>query len=93
MSTMQAVPLQGCIIEYTYTVRYIPAEEGGYLAQVPALNGATTQGETLEEARAMVKDLIQGHIEALLKLGRPVPEETEVYQGEKLTVKLSVSVA
>jgi hypothetical protein len=31
----------------------------------PALNGAATQGETLEEAREMTKDLIIGYLEAL----------------------------
>jgi predicted RNase H-like HicB family nuclease len=35
---------------YEYTVIFEPAEEGGYLAHVPALNGLTTEGETLEEA-------------------------------------------
>lgn len=80
-------------MECTYTVIYEPAEEGGYLARVPALDAAT-QGETLAEARAMAKDLIQGHIEALLKLGRPVPQETRAYKkGEKVTVRLAVSVA
>jgi predicted RNase H-like HicB family nuclease len=40
-----------------------PAEEGGYVVHVPALNGAATQGETLEEAREMAKDLIIGYLE------------------------------
>ncbi|MBI1743489.1 type II toxin-antitoxin system HicB family antitoxin [Candidatus Acetothermia bacterium] len=57
---------------YTYTVIFERAEEGGYLARVPTL-GATTQGETLAEAREMARDLIQGHLEALLKMGRSIP--------------------
>lgn len=78
-------------MEYTYTVIYEPAEEGGYLAHIPALQ-TTTQGETLSEARAMARDLIKSHIEALLKLGRPIPLETKAYKGERVTVSLDVVV-
>ena len=54
---------------YRYTVIFEPAEEGGYVVYVPALNGAATQGETLEEAWEMAKDLIIGYLEALAKNG------------------------
>jgi antitoxin HicB len=60
---------------YRYTVIFEPAEEGGYVVHVPALNGAATQGETLEEAREMAKDLIMGYLEALAKDGIPAPVE------------------
>ncbi|MBI1729779.1 type II toxin-antitoxin system HicB family antitoxin [Candidatus Acetothermia bacterium] len=80
-------------MELTYTVIFEPAEEGGYLAHVPALNDATTQGETLEDARFWVKDLIQGYLESLLKAGQPLPTEHEKYEGEKVTIKLAVEVA
>jgi predicted RNase H-like HicB family nuclease len=60
---------------YRYTVVFEPAEEGGYVVHVPALNGAATQGETLEEAREMAKDLIAGYLEALAKDGIPAPTE------------------
>src|SRR5262245_39595886 len=60
---------------YRYTVIFEPAEEGGYVVHVPALNGAATQGETLEEAREMAKDLIIGYLEALAKDGTPAPVE------------------
>ena len=59
---------------HRYTVIFEPAEEGGYVVHVPALNGAATQGETLEEARQMAKDLIIGYLEALAKDGTPTPD-------------------
>jgi predicted RNase H-like HicB family nuclease len=63
------------------------------LAHVPTLD-ATTQGETLEEARDMAKDLIQGHLEALLKMGQPITKETRrTKDGEPVTVTLTVAVA
>lgn len=79
-------------MDFSYTVIFEPAEEGGYVVRVPALNGATTQGETLEEARAMAADLIQSCIEAQLKMGRPIPIEKprQRAQGELITVSVRV---
>ena len=37
-----------------------PAEEGGYWAEVPALPGCITEGETMEEVMANLKDAIEG---------------------------------
>lgn len=40
-----------------------PAEEGGYWAEVPALPGCITEGDTLEEVTANSKDAIEGWLE------------------------------
>ena len=42
-----------------------PAEEGGYVVTCPSLRGVVTEGETLEEARAMAADAIAGYLELL----------------------------
>ena len=39
------------------------AEEGGYWAEVPALPGCITEGETMEEVRANLQDAIKGWLE------------------------------
>ncbi|MFN6561461.1 MAG: type II toxin-antitoxin system HicB family antitoxin [Nostoc sp. ChiSLP01] len=39
------------------------AEEGGYWAEVPALPGCVTEGETMEEVMANLKDAIEGWLE------------------------------
>jgi predicted RNase H-like HicB family nuclease len=81
---------------YSYTVIFEPAEEGGYVVRVPALPGCVTQGETLEEAREMAADAIQGHIEALVMTGQPVPietEETEVLKTEKISIPVQPAEA
>jgi len=78
----------------SYTVVFEPAEEGGYCVHVPALPGCFTQGETLEEAREMAKEAIQGHIEALAMVGEPIPEEIEepaVPHTEKIDVHVRVA--
>ena len=73
-----------------------PAEEGGFVATCPAFAGLVTEGDTLDEARAMVKDAIDGYLESLRKDGitppediklsaDPVKEEIEVALPEPLT--------
>jgi predicted RNase H-like HicB family nuclease len=37
-----------------------PAEDGGYWAEVPALPGCVSQGETMEETMANVREAITG---------------------------------
>ena len=62
---------------YTFTVVFEPAEEGGYTVTCPALPGLVTEGDTLEEARRMAADAIQGYLESLKELGRPLPPSEE----------------
>jgi predicted RNase H-like HicB family nuclease len=40
-----------------------PAEEGGYWAEVPALPGCITEGDTMEELMANLEDAISGWLE------------------------------
>ena len=40
-----------------------PAEEGGYWAEVPALPGCITEGETIEEVIINLKDAMVGWLE------------------------------
>lgn len=61
-----------------YTVVLTPdPEEGGYTVRVPALPGCNTQGDTREEALANAREAIEGCLETLRELGRPIPEETK----------------
>jgi antitoxin HicB len=59
---------------YTYTVVLEPDEDaGGYTVTCPALPGLVTEGDTLEEARAMAADAIRCYLESLRKDGLPLP--------------------
>lgn len=69
-----------------YTVIFEPAEEGGYIASVPALQGCVTQGDTFEEAVEMVKDAIDGYIAVLKDLKKEIPKE----RGDIVVTKVSV---
>ena len=71
--------------EYSYTVFFEPALEGGYIVTVPALPGLVTEGDTLDEAREMARDAIRAYLESLIKDGEPIPEEDNSLQ-EKIKI-------
>lgn len=48
-----------------YTVIIHQAEEGGYWAEVPALPGCYSQGETLEEPMKNTQEAVEAHPKAL----------------------------
>ena len=58
-----------------YTVRVHPAAEGGFWAEVPALPGCFSQGESLEEVTAHVRDAIECCLASLAMDGKPFPVE------------------
>lgn len=62
-------------MEYSYTVLFEPAEEGGFVVTCPALPGLVTEGDTLEEAREMAEDAIRAYIESLRKDNLPIPSD------------------
>ncbi|MFI5020793.1 MAG: type II toxin-antitoxin system HicB family antitoxin [Alphaproteobacteria bacterium] len=61
--------------EYSYTAVFEPAEEGGYVVYFPAIPNLATEGETLEEARAMAADCLRGYLEVLTRSGDVPPPE------------------
>ncbi len=74
---------------YRYTAIFEPAQEGGYVVTVPALNGLTTEGETLEEARTMAADAIRCYLESLQKHGEEIPVESDAPIMRRIAVNLS----
>ncbi len=59
-----------------------PAEEGGFWAEVPAMPGCVTEGETIDEVRANLREAIEGWLEA----GEPSAEITEEDQVLELAL-------
>ncbi len=60
-----------------------PAQEGGYWAEVPGFPGCVSEGETLDEVRANIREAFQGAFETLQQ--RPVPAQ-EPGQAEEIEV-------
>lgn len=61
--------------KYRFTVILEREEEGGYHAFCPALRGCHTQGNTLDEALANVKEAVEAYLESLKAHGEPPPVE------------------
>ena len=51
-------------------------EEGGYHVYCPSLPGCHSQGETIDEALANIREAIDLFIEDMLENGEAVPEDT-----------------
>ena len=58
------------------------AEEGGYWAEVPALPGCATQGETMDELLANMREAVAAWLEA----ETPEPEPSKAIRVVELTV-------
>jgi len=58
-----------------YTIVLHPAEEGGYWAEVPALPGCYSQGETVEKTIMNIKKAVASHLIALKAEGRQPPRD------------------
>jgi len=60
---------------YRYTVIIEREDDGGFHAFCPALPGCHTQGETLEETLANIREAIQVYLESLKAHNEPLPVE------------------
>jgi antitoxin HicB len=58
---------------------------GGYSVAVPVLPGCVSQGDTREEALAMIREAIELYLESLEAHGDPVPGPIEI---ERVTVSV-----
>ena len=60
---------------HRYTVIVEPEPEGGYHAYCPALKGCHTQGDTVDEAIANIREAIEVFIQSVEAHGEPIPKE------------------
>jgi len=60
-----------------FTILIHKAEEGGFWAEVPALPGCFSQGESIEETIANTKEAIGLHISCLREDGEEIPVDNE----------------
>lgn len=56
-----------------YPIVIYPSDEGGYVAEVPALKGCLAQGETLAETLEELEIVTKLWIETAEKHGQPLP--------------------
>jgi len=61
-----------------YPVVLIPdLEDGGFTAECPAIPGCVSEGKTVEEAMANIRDAIEGCLAVLREKGEPIPESAD----------------
>jgi antitoxin HicB len=58
---------------YRVPLVFAPQPEGGYTVTSPALPELLTEGDTLEEAHANVRDAFEAVVELYAEQGRPLP--------------------
>jgi predicted RNase H-like HicB family nuclease len=60
---------------HRFTVIFEREDEGGYHVFCPTLPGCHTQGETIEEGMANIREAIELYLETLVEDGLPIPKE------------------
>ena len=75
-----------------YKIVLYPAEEGGYVVEIPDLPGCLSQEETIEKAYAMIRDAQKLWIETALELGREIPEPADDDYSGKFNVRVPKSL-
>jgi predicted RNase H-like HicB family nuclease len=63
------------VANWYYTVLFEPEDDGGYHAFCPTLRGCHSQGDTLEEATANIREAIALYLESLQADGLEPPVE------------------
>jgi antitoxin HicB len=66
--------------------------EGGYTVTSPALPELVTEGDTVEEALANVKDALAAVVELYEDLGKKLPRRLELH-AETIAIEYPVTVA
>jgi len=62
-------------VTYRYTVILEREADGGFHAYCPALKGCHSQGDSLDEAVANIREAIEVYLESVAEQGEPIPQE------------------
>ena len=65
-------------MQYKIPLVLEPQPEGGYTVTSPLLPELVTEGDSIDDAMANVKDALAAVIEAYHDLGRSLPQNTEI---------------
>lgn len=79
--------------KYFYTVQIEPAEEGGFIASIPAIPGCHTQGETLERTIRNAEEAITAMLVSYMKHGEGIPIEEAEFIPPPLTSPFAARVS
>ncbi|MBZ4687479.1 MAG: antitoxin HicB [Clostridia bacterium] len=77
-----------------YKIVLYPAEEGGYVIEIPSLPGCISQGETVQEALEMIQDAKKLWLETAIEDNIEIPEPSkgvDEYSG-KINLRMPKSL-
>jgi predicted RNase H-like HicB family nuclease len=60
--------------KHEFDVVFEPQDDGGYTAYVPDLPGCVSEGETLDEAAAMIREAMALYLESRQERGWALPQ-------------------
>jgi predicted RNase H-like HicB family nuclease len=73
---------------YDFKVLIEPDEEaGGFVVTCPSLPGCYSQGETIDESLANIREAIELCLEDLAELGQPVPDTANTLVGSVVVMR------
>lgn len=78
-----------------YKIVFYPASEGGYVAEIPELEGCLTQGDNMQDTLEMIEDAKRAWIDIALQKNREIPEpnmEPEEQYSGKFLVRIPKSL-
>ncbi len=79
--------------EYEYTAVFTQdLQDGGFVVTFPALPGCVTQGDTLEEARAMAVDALEAYLDSFRQLKEPIPTEPATLSAAPIVERVRASL-
>jgi len=83
MRTARVFSITECADKALAKAEYYRDENGVVIAKVPGASGLFAQGENFEEARANLREVIEGNVVLALQLGLPIPEIEGVRMTEQ----------
>ena len=69
-------------MNYKIPLILAPQPEGGYTVTSPVLPELITEGDTVDEALANVRDALAAVVEAYADLGRPLPRNAQIQDAD-----------
>lgn len=61
-------------LDMPYTIEFTRNSDGSFFVKVKEFRGCMSEGDTIEEAYAMIRDAMTGWMKAMLEDRKPIPE-------------------
>lgn len=75
-----------------YSIKLYPAQEGGFVSEIPDLPGCLSQGQTAAEAITMIEDAKKSWLSIALEQDMEIPLPAEFRSSENYSGKFNVRI-